>query len=119
MKLTSDLITITKPHIKNLTQDDINEAAKIAWSLLGDHANDYQFTAFTSFVLTTPRGTLARSVMLRLFNEKKIFACAREFTRFTKRKGKHSKRLLILRNKQKKLFLTPVLVANNKEVKRG
>lgn len=115
MKVLPDIHANIKPFKRN--QDQINEAAKEVWSLVRE-CNDNHFTALVSFVLTTTKGTLARSVLIRLFNDGDIIGASRQFTKFTKRNGKHSRSLLILRRRQCKLFLRPVIVASN-EVKRG
>lgn len=118
MNITPDLVTITKPYYRKLTTQEAQDAARIVWSLVRDDLNPNQFTALVSFVLTTRKGSLAGSVLLKHVNERHIFAAANEFTRWTRKNGKHSKWLLSLRNKQKKLFLTPVIVASN-EVGHG
>ena len=113
MNITPDLITITKPYYRKLTQQEAQDAARIVWSLVRDDLNPNQFTALVSFVLTSRKGALAGSALLKHVNERHMFAAASEFTRWTRRNGKRSDRLLRLRKKQKELFLRLVIVANN------
>jgi GH24 family phage-related lysozyme (muramidase) len=119
MKTLPETLRITKPFRKIIPPEELDSAEKIVRSLVRDDLNDNQFSALVSFVLTTTRGTLARSILLQHCNDGFVFAAAAQFPNFTRRNGKHSKRLKTLRLKQKRLFLKPHLAVNNKEVKHG
>jgi GH24 family phage-related lysozyme (muramidase) len=118
MKILPDLITITKPFNKHITQGDTIEADKIVRSLVRDDLYPNQFTALVSFVLTTPRGTLARSILLHLVNSGELFPVDAAFTRYGPKSGKGSVKTKALRLRQANLYKFS-LVANNVEARDG
>lgn len=119
MNLTQDLITITRPRIKDLSLDDdrVKEAAKEVWSLTRDGLKDNEFNALVSFVLTTPKGTLAKSTLLKLVNSGHLFQIDKHFLRFAPKSGPGSVSIPRLRQRQANLY--KLSLATNKEVKHG
>jgi GH24 family phage-related lysozyme (muramidase) len=119
MILTRDLIRITRPVFKDITLDheDVLEACKTVWSQTRDlEAN--QFTALVSFVLTTPRGTLAKSTVLKLVNDGEITEAANYLeSHYYPKSGKHSKKIKQLRKQQGRLLWMGI--CGGKAVKNG
>jgi GH24 family phage-related lysozyme (muramidase) len=110
-------VILVIPAFSEFTGEEVKAAQQQVVSLIRG-ANPNQFDALTWFVLTTPKGTLAKSNLLKFFNEGFIFAAAAQFRKFAPKSGKGSVKIPALRAEQSAHFLRPYVAVNN-EVKNG
>ncbi len=99
---------------QNLTDDEKQSALNYVSSLVSVHVHLHQneLLALVSFVLTTRKGSFARSLILKYLNEGKKIKAANEMTKpqwYTVR-GKKKESLKKLRISQRKAFLTPAVI---------
>jgi len=100
-----------------LTDEEKHEALKYVSSLITIHVplHSNELLALISFVLTTRKGALPRSLILKYLNEGKKLKAANEMVKpqwYTVR-GKKKTALKKLRQSQRKCFLTPVIVGGS------
>ncbi len=107
----------TRVHKPNLTDEDKQQALQYLESLVspyvGLHYNEQ--LALISFIITTRKGSFARSLILSHLNDGRKLKAANEITKpqwYTIR-GKKKKALMELRKWQRALFLTPAIVGGN------
>ena len=98
----------------NLSEDEKQEAVNYVCSLVSVYVPLHQneLVALVSFVLTTRKGAMARSLILKYLNEGKKLKAANEmiksqwYTVGTKKRESLKK----LRQSQRKAFLTPAII---------
>lgn len=104
---------------KKPTDEQIEEALKYVESLLNPYLEYHtnELAALVSFVLTTHRGSFARSQILTYINENKRIKAAQEMKKpqWCKVNGETSKRRKQLRQAQAELFLRPVCIKGGKD----
>jgi GH24 family phage-related lysozyme (muramidase) len=98
----------------NLSEDEKQEAVNYVCSLVSVYVPLHQneLVALVSFVLTTRKGALARSLILKYLNEGKKVKAANEMIKpqwYTVRNKKRES-LKKLRQSQRKAFLTPAII---------
>ncbi len=98
----------------NLTDDEKQSALNYVSSLVSIYVPLHQneLIALVSFVLTTRKGALARSLILKYLNEGKKVKAANEIIKpqwYTVR-SKKKESLKRLRQSQRKAFLTPAII---------
>lgn len=108
MKTTREAITLVQQYRK-MTRTDQLAAERIVDSLISDrievHKNEY--SALVAFVLTTVKGSLAKSALLKHFNSGTLtgkLQAADEFLKWNRR-GQNKNYYKKLRIEQRKLFL--------------
>jgi GH24 family phage-related lysozyme (muramidase) len=116
--LTDPRIRIRKLS-KAVTHEQIAETLRYVESLLNPHLEFHanELAALVSFVLTTRKGSFARSNILLLINENKRIKAAHEMKKpqWCKVNGEIKNRRKQLRIAQAELFLRPVCIHGGKD----
>ena len=91
----------------------IEQALVIFGRCVTADTNENQANALLSFLICRGEHAFERSILLRLLNNGDYIGASKQFIHWAKRGGKTSRSLLKLRRAEAKLFLRPVLIADN------
>lgn len=109
-----DMGKLTRAIKPNLSTEEKDQAVNYVCSLVSVYVplHNNELVSLVSFVLTTRKGALARSLILKYINEGKKVKAANEMSKpqwYTVR-GKKKESLKKLRQSQRKAFLTPAII---------
>lgn len=106
-----DTKPITKEEAEVLLWNDLEEFEEYVLEMVTNrNMNENQFGALVSFCYNLGQGNLAKSTLLRLFNEGKVAEAADQFRKWNKAGGKVLPGLTKRREAERQLFMKPALV---------
>lgn len=98
---------ITQEQCETLFEGDLSHAARTVERLVTTPLTDNQFAALVSFVFNLGGGALGRSTLLRKLDAGDYAGAAAEFGKWIYADAEASNGLIVRRDAEKELFLTP------------
>lgn len=108
--------TITKEQAQAFFEHEVSNFVKQVENLIKVECHDNQFCALVSFAYNLGGGALGGSTLLKKLNAGDYIGAADEFLRWNKAGGKVLKGLVRRREKERELFLKPVVVQGETKI---